>query len=113
MRIDKFLANNTIYSRKQIHDFIRKNRISINNIIIKDISLKIDENNDIVKIDDNEIIGIDNIYIVLNKPKGYVCSNSFNEEYPSILELLHINSISCIDNSRERTALEYPSFSSS
>ena len=90
MRIDKFLANNTIYSRKQIHDFIRKNRISVNNIIIKDISLKIDGNNDIVKIDDNKIIGIDNIYIVLNKPKGYVCSNSFNEKYPSILELLPI-----------------------
>ena len=71
-RIDKIISSQTKYSRKEVKDLIRKQRITINDKIISKSDVKIEPETDIIKID-NEIIEIQKyVYLVLNKPKGYI-----------------------------------------
>lgn len=88
MRIDKFLSNNSVYSRSQINKLIKENRITINNQIVKIGSININENIDIIKINNETIKQIGLIYIALNKPENYLCTNKITEKNPSIISLL-------------------------
>lgn len=90
MRLDKFLANNSLYSRKEIHNFINKAKVAVNGKIVKDKTFKVNENVDVVTLNNEVLKPIGNLYIAMNKPKRYLCTNSFSEQYPSILELLPI-----------------------
>ena len=71
-RIDKVLSNQLGYSRKEIKELIRKKNITINGEIINKSDLKINPELDIIKVFNNEIKVKKNIYLVLNKPKGYI-----------------------------------------
>lgn len=71
-RIDKIISSQTIYSRKDVKDLIRNKRVTINGEIITKSDLKIDPQKDKVSVD-NHIIEIKKyVYLVLNKPKGYI-----------------------------------------
>ena len=89
MRLDKFLSNNTPYSRSQIHKLIRMGDVSVNG----NCKLKPDQ-----KIIDSDEIYLDNQlitarvprYLMLNKPVGYV-SATHDSEHPTVLDLLDEN----------------------
>ena len=71
-RIDKFIVNQTAYSRSEVKKLINKRRVYINDNIVKKADVKIDKNIDIIRID-NEIIKMQKyVYLILNKPMGYV-----------------------------------------
>ena len=90
MRLDKFIANNTFYSRKEVNKIIRKKMVLVNDKIIIDAAYKVDVLNDIVKINDLVISNKEFIYLALNKPKDYICSNS-DKEGQSVLNLIEAN----------------------
>lgn len=90
MRLDKFIANNTFYSRKEVNKIIRKKMVLVNDKIIIEAAYKIDVLNDIVKINDLVISNKEFIYLALNKPKDYICSNS-DKEGESVLNLIEEN----------------------
>ncbi|MBD5423243.1 MAG: rRNA pseudouridine synthase [Mycoplasma sp.] len=75
MRLDKLISNNTSFSRKKITKIIKSNNVKVNNEIINNPSFKVDENKDEIYINNEKILIHNNLFIVLNKPKGYVCSN--------------------------------------
>ncbi len=89
IRLDKFLSNNTGFSRNHIHKLIKCRYIFVNGFEVNDIAIKIDPEKDQISIQDEEIKTIGNVYIALNKPKQYLCTNSFEEECPSILTLIN------------------------
>ena len=71
-RIDKVISSQTHYSRKDVKELIKKKRVTINDQIISKSDIKINQETDIIKID-NQIIEIKKyIYLMLNKPTGYV-----------------------------------------
>lgn len=64
-----------ITSRRNAEKLILEGRVKINGKTINDLGTKIDENNDTVSIDNKNIEAVKNFtYIMLNKPKGCVCS---------------------------------------
>ena len=86
-RLDKFISNNTNYSRKNTKKIINLKKVTINDFVVTDETIKINPEKDVIKIND-EIIGKKSfVYIALNKPKGYVCSNS-NIEGLNVFELI-------------------------
>lgn len=87
MRVDKFLANSGVNTRSKIREIIKKGDISVNGIIIKDASFKVDENKDIIKYKDKIIKYQPLVYIMLNKPSGYVCANN-DTKHKTVFELL-------------------------
>lgn len=71
-RIDKVIGNQTGYSRKEIRELIHKKRVMLNNEIINKPDIKINPDIDKIKIDNKEIQVQKYVYLILNKPKGYV-----------------------------------------
>ncbi len=86
MRLDKFLADAGVGTRKEVKELIKKKRVSVNDNIVTDPSTHIDQN-DIVRLDGEIIVGLRNVYIELNKPSGYISSTT-NDDGVSVLELI-------------------------
>lgn len=86
-RIDRIISEQTNYSRKEIKNLVSKKLVLVNDKVIDKSDLKYDEDNIVIKIN-NEVIGVKkNIYLILNKPKGYVSTTErVNEK--SVLELV-------------------------
>ena len=74
MRIDKFLADNSIGTRKEIKGIIKAGRILVNDKQVSDPGMHIDPENDKVICDGNVITYERFHYYMLNKPAGVVSS---------------------------------------
>lgn len=74
MRIDKFLADNSIGTRKEIKALIRAGRVQVNGINPSDPGMHIDPEKDEVRYDGNVIFYERYHYYMLNKPAGVVSS---------------------------------------
>ena len=89
MRINKYIASCGIASRRKVEEIILQGRVKVNGNIVTELSFNIDEKNDLVEID-NKKIGLNEkyIYIVLNKPEGYITTVKDQFDRPSVLDLL-------------------------
>lgn len=86
-RIDKVIGNVTGYTRKEIKQLIKMKRIILNNEIVTKSDIKINPDIDIIKID-NKIVEIKkHIYLILNKPKGYISATE-DKTAPTVLDLV-------------------------
>jgi 16S rRNA pseudouridine516 synthase len=88
MRLDKLLAHMDYGSRKEVKELIRKGYVLVNGNVIKDDDYKVDEFNDEINILDSEIKYEEFIYIMLNKPDGYV-SATYDFNKPTVLDLIN------------------------
>ena len=86
-RIDRIISEQTNYSRKEIKSLISKKKITVDDTIVKKPEEKYDESKVIIKIDGNEIVIKDHIYLILNKPEGYVSATE-DENDKTVLELV-------------------------
>ena len=73
-RIDKFIADRTELSRKEVRNVLKKGEVKVNEEIITDPSYKTDPDSDIILFRQRELVYRKNTYIMLNKPDGIVCS---------------------------------------
>lgn len=87
LRLDKFLSSQTDYTRTDIKKLLCKGKISLNGSIIRDGSVKIDPQESEIVADGRRIVYRDKVYIILNKPEGYVCATEDKHE-KTVLELL-------------------------
>ena len=87
MRLDKFLGNLKYGSRNDIKKLCKDGFVKVNDVIIKKADVNIDPNKDIICIYDEEVFYKESITLMMNKPKGYICS-TVDELYPSLLRLL-------------------------
>lgn len=86
-RIEKVLANHTVYSRKEVKDFLHQGKISVNGKIVQKSGEKIDPEKDEIFLNQQKIITKEKIYLCLNKPKGYV-SATRDEKEKTVLDLV-------------------------
>ena len=73
-RLDKYIADRTDYSRRDVKLLLKKGAVAVNGKTVSDAGMKIDPEKDRVKAGDRELVWRKNTYIMLNKPDGYVCS---------------------------------------
>jgi 23S rRNA pseudouridine2605 synthase len=86
-RLQKVLAHHQVASRRKAEQFILDGRVSVNGEIVRELGTKVDEH-DVVLVDGKAIIKTQNIYIIMNKPRGYISSVSDEKNRPVILDLL-------------------------
>lgn len=86
MRLDRFLANNTAFSRKEAKRLLKDSRVSVEDVCINDPAFYISES-DRVSIDGEIISVLGPGYFMLNKPEGVVCANS-DPTHPTVFDLL-------------------------
>lgn len=89
IRLNKYIAECGICSRRKADILIESGKVLVNDIVIKDLGVKIDDTKDQVKVDGKTISKEDKfVYIMLNKPKGYVTTNSEQFGRKSVLDLI-------------------------
>lgn len=87
MRLDKMLAHTGYGSRKEVKEFIRKGYVMVNGEVITDDDYKVDEVNDEITIANEEVTYEKKIYLMLNKPDGYI-SATYDPKEPIVLDLI-------------------------
>ena len=89
IRLNKYIAECGICSRRKADILIESGKVLVNDIVIKDLGVIIDDTKDQVKVD-GKTISKENkyVYIMLNKPKGYVTTNSEQFGRKSVLDLI-------------------------
>lgn len=89
MRINKYIALCGVASRRKAEELILAGRIKVNDNVVTELSYQVDEENDIVKVDD-KIIKEENklVYILLNKPEGYITTVKDQFDRESVLDLV-------------------------
>lgn len=87
MRLDKFLANSGIGTRKEVKIILKKGKIKVNEKIVKDAKMQVDEIKDDVKIEGEKITYKPFVYIMMNKPSG-VISATEDGKHKTVIDLL-------------------------
>lgn len=85
-RIDKVIATQTEYSRKEVKKLIAQRKVKVNDTIVKSPDEKISED-DKIKINEKELQIQQYVYLVLNKPKGYISATE-DKNLKTVLELV-------------------------
>ncbi|HSW54499.1 MAG TPA: pseudouridine synthase [Ignavibacteriaceae bacterium] len=88
VRINKFLADSGISSRRKSEEYILQGRVAVNDKIVIEFSHKVDIEKDIVTLDGEKIKPKKNIYILLNKPKGYITTVSDDRNRRTVMDLV-------------------------
>lgn len=87
MRLDKFLSSNGIASRSETQRAVRSGNVKVNGQAVNKSDVQIDPDCDVVSFFGKEIEYRKFVYIMLNKPKGYVSATEDGKD-PTVLELL-------------------------
>ena len=88
-RLDKIISNQMGYSRKEVKDLVKSKIVLINDVVASKSDIKVDVSKDIIKVDGKEISVKEFVYLMLNKPKGYVSATE-DKVMPTVLELIPI-----------------------
>ncbi|MCU0406082.1 MAG: rRNA pseudouridine synthase [Ignavibacteriaceae bacterium] len=88
VRINKFLADSGISSRRKSEEYISQGRVAVNDKIVTEFSHKVDIEKDIVTLDGEKIKPKKHIYIILNKPKGYITTVSDDRNRRTVMDLV-------------------------
>jgi 23S rRNA pseudouridine2605 synthase len=88
-RLQKIIAAAGIASRRKAEELIAQGRVTVNGRVISELGSKADLDRDHVKVDGKLLRGPQrNVYLLLNKPKGYVTTVSDPEGRPTVMDLV-------------------------
>lgn len=87
MRLDKYLAEMGEGTRQEVKAFIRKGRVTVNDVPVKKPEAKVEEGKDQVTLDGREIPYQKYLYYMLNKPAGVITATTDSRDR-TVLDLL-------------------------
>ena len=89
VRLQKVIADCGITSRRKAEKLIIEGRVSVNGETILELGTKVDPDSDLVSVDNNVVdtAATEKLYIVMNKPRGYMCTMSDPEGRKTVMDL--------------------------
>jgi 23S rRNA pseudouridine2605 synthase len=90
VRLQKFLADAGVASRRAGEQFILAGRVAVNGQTVRLLGTKVEAHHDQVTVDGQPVHVKKLIYLALNKPPGCVCSRKDELDRPTIYELLPV-----------------------
>ena len=87
VRLNRFLAQSGLCSRREADDFITAGLVTVNGQVVTELGTKV-RSTDEVKFNDSKVQGEKKVYLVLNKPKGYVTSLEDPHADKTVMELV-------------------------
>lgn len=89
MRLQKFMAKCGVASRRKSEELISQGLVKVNDKVIRELGTKIDPSKDIVKVEDKRIrLESNKVYIMLNKPIGYVTTLKDEKDRKVVTDLI-------------------------
>ena len=90
-RLQKYLANCGVASRRKCEEYIKQGKIKVNGEIVTELGTKINPEEDIIEFENKTIKqNSKNIYILLNKPIGYVTTADDQFGRDTVLDLVKV-----------------------
>ncbi len=87
VRLNKFIANSGLCSRREADTFITTGLVTVNGEIVNQLGVKVIPGDD-VRVNGQRIKGEPKTYIVMNKPRGYVTTLSDDHAEKSVMDLI-------------------------
>jgi len=88
LRLAKYLAQAGIASRRQAEELINNGRVKLNGIVVTELATIVEPESDRIEFD-GHLVGKEKlVYILLNKPPGYICSVTDPQGRSTVLELV-------------------------
>lgn len=87
IRLNRFIANSGICSRREADNLINEGQISVNGQTVTEMGLKV-KPTDVVKYGNRVIKPEKNVYILLNKPKDFLTTTNDPDERRTVMELV-------------------------
>ena len=91
MRLNKYIAESGITSRRKAEDLILQGRISLNGEIITELTYKVDPGKDEIYLDGEKINLKKHQYYLLNKPAGVVTTTNDEKKRRTVLDIIKTN----------------------
>ena len=88
-RLQKILAAAGVASRRACEAIILAGRVQVNGVTVTELGTRADSRRDEITLDFVAVTKENPVYILLNKPKGYVTSVKDDEGRPTVMALLH------------------------
>lgn len=106
MRLQKFLAESGVASRRASEAIILEGRVSINGRVVRTLGTKIDPSHDQIELDGQPLKVRRKIYIAVNKPPGFLCTRKDPLNRNTVFDLLppewaHLASVGRLDRESE------------
>lgn len=91
IRLQKYLSNQGVCSRRKAEEYILDGYVKVNGIIVTELGTKINPEKDEIIFKGNKIGKIENkVYILLNKPIGYVTTTKDQFDRETVLDLVKV-----------------------
>jgi 23S rRNA pseudouridine2605 synthase len=87
-RINKFIADSGITSRRKAEELILQGRVTVNNKVVNELSYRINSDRDEVFIDGERIKTKISAYYLLNKPKGTISTTNDEKNRKTVVDLI-------------------------
>lgn len=88
IRLNRFLAECGVASRRNSEEYISEGRVTVNKKIVMDLATKIDPDVDKVHVDGELLRQEDKVYYLLNKPTGIITSTKDEKNRPTVVNLI-------------------------
>lgn len=87
MRLNRYIAMSGVSSRREADEYIKSGQVSVNGVVVTELGTKI-KPGDEVRFNDKILKGEKKVYIVMNKPKGFVTSVDDPHADKTVMDLL-------------------------
>ena len=87
IRLNKFLSNAGVCSRREADEFIQKGAVKVNDVVVTELGTKITRQ-DVVTFNEKPVQIESKVYIVLNKPKNCVTTSDDPQERLTVMDLV-------------------------
>ena len=88
VRLNKFIANSGVCSRREADNFILAGVVTVNGEVVTELGTKVNIVTDDIRFNGERLKGESKVYIVMNKPKGYVTTASDPHADKTVMDLL-------------------------
>lgn len=90
VRLQKVIADCGVTSRRKAEGYILDGRVEVNGRIVTELGTKVNPHKDTIAVDGAqlELLSVDKIYIVMNKPRAYMTTLSDPEGRPTVMDLI-------------------------
>lgn len=88
VRLNKYIANSGVCSRREADQMIQAGVVTVNGEVVTELGTKVNVLKDVIKFNGETLKGEDKVYIVMNKPKGYVTTASDPHADRTVMDLL-------------------------
>ena len=88
VRLNKFIANSGVCSRREADTLIQSGVVTVNGEVVTELGVKVNILTDDVRFNGQRLKGEEKVYILMNKPKGYVTTASDPHAEKTVMDLL-------------------------